>query len=120
MVATPITPIPTVVTLTSKKRDSALLVLVCLVERRVPDTVHLLCQVETKRHGHTSKMCFRQSPQRVTASHAVNGLAMVFSTIYISKATLTIYIEGSGHYVKMVHNGIEYGDMQLITEVCAF
>jgi len=23
---------------------------------------------------------------------------------------------GSGHYVKMVHNGIEYGDMQLITE----
>ena len=25
---------------------------------------------------------------------------------------------GSGHYVKMVHNGIEYGDMQLICEVC--
>ena len=25
--------------------------------------------------------------------------------------------EGSGNYVKMVHNGIEYGDMQLITEV---
>lgn len=24
--------------------------------------------------------------------------------------------EGSGHYVKMVHNGIEYGDMQLIGE----
>jgi 6-phosphogluconate dehydrogenase len=23
---------------------------------------------------------------------------------------------GSGHYVKMVHNGIEYGDMQLIAE----
>jgi 6-phosphogluconate dehydrogenase len=23
---------------------------------------------------------------------------------------------GAGHYVKMVHNGIEYGDMQLITE----
>jgi len=26
---------------------------------------------------------------------------------------------GSGHYVKMVHNGIEYGDMQIISE-CAF
>ncbi len=26
---------------------------------------------------------------------------------------------GSGHYVKMVHNGIEYGDMQLICEVYA-
>src|SRR5213592_4432199 len=24
--------------------------------------------------------------------------------------------QGSGHYVKMVHNGIEYGDMQLICE----
>ncbi|KAL0263930.1 UNVERIFIED_CONTAM: hypothetical protein PYX00_011006 [Menopon gallinae] len=24
---------------------------------------------------------------------------------------------GSGHYVKMVHNGIEYGDMQLISEI---
>ncbi|OAF69118.1 hypothetical protein A3Q56_03146 [Intoshia linei] len=26
---------------------------------------------------------------------------------------------GSGHYVKMVHNGIEYGDMQVIAEVYA-
>jgi 6-phosphogluconate dehydrogenase len=24
---------------------------------------------------------------------------------------------GSGNYVKMVHNGVEYGDMQLIAEV---
>ncbi|QCI16942.1 NADP-dependent phosphogluconate dehydrogenase [Buchnera aphidicola (Aphis helianthi)] len=24
--------------------------------------------------------------------------------------------DGSGHYVKMIHNGIEYGDMQLISE----
>ncbi len=24
---------------------------------------------------------------------------------------------GAGNYVKMVHNGIEYGDMQLISEV---
>ena len=23
---------------------------------------------------------------------------------------------GSGHFVKMIHNGIEYGDMQLIAE----
>ena len=27
---------------------------------------------------------------------------------------------GSGHYVKMVHNGIEYGDMQLIAEAADF
>jgi 6-phosphogluconate dehydrogenase len=25
--------------------------------------------------------------------------------------------DGAGHFVKMVHNGIEYGDMQIITEV---
>ncbi|WP_299070816.1 decarboxylating NADP(+)-dependent phosphogluconate dehydrogenase [Accumulibacter sp.] len=25
---------------------------------------------------------------------------------------------GAGHFVKMVHNGIEYGDMQLIAEAC--
>ena len=28
--------------------------------------------------------------------------------------------EGSGHYVKMVHNGIEYADMELISEAYAF
>lgn len=25
--------------------------------------------------------------------------------------------DGAGHFVKMVHNGIEYGDMQLISEI---
>jgi 6-phosphogluconate dehydrogenase len=24
---------------------------------------------------------------------------------------------GAGHYIKMVHNGIEYADMQLIAEI---
>lgn len=28
--------------------------------------------------------------------------------------------EGAGHYVKMVHNGIEYGDMQMICEAYLF
>lgn len=28
--------------------------------------------------------------------------------------------EGAGHYVKMIHNGIEYGDMQLICEAYQF
>lgn len=31
-----------------------------------------------------------------------------------------IGMNGSGHYVKMIHNGIEYGDMQLISEVFFF
>jgi 6-phosphogluconate dehydrogenase len=31
-----------------------------------------------------------------------------------------VYIgsEGSGHFIKMVHNGIEYAEMQLLAEVC--
>jgi len=35
--------------------------------------------------------------------------------------TCTTYIgeNGAGHYVKMVHNGIEYGDMQMICEAYA-
>jgi 6-phosphogluconate dehydrogenase (decarboxylating) len=54
---------------------------------------------------------------RVTANHAVNGLAMVcIFGISVSQNT-DRDTEGSGHYVKMVHNGIEYGDMQLISEV---
>jgi 6-phosphogluconate dehydrogenase len=34
----------------------------------------------------------------------------------------TTYVgpDGAGHFVKMVHNGIEYGDMQLIAEVYDF
>ena len=34
--------------------------------------------------------------------------------VVVGRAGLTR--AGSGHYVKMVHNGIEYGDMQLIAE----
>ena len=29
---------------------------------------------------------------------------------------IQVGLEGAGHFVKMVHNGIEYGDMQLICE----
>ena len=36
---------------------------------------------------------------------------LTFSVIQVGK-------DGAGHYVKMVHNGIEYGDMQLICEAC--
>ena len=38
-----------------------------------------------------------------------------------SMAPCVTYIgpDGAGHYVKMVHNGIEYGDMQLICEAYA-
>jgi 6-phosphogluconate dehydrogenase len=51
-------------------------------------------------------------------NHVVNGSVTVRDSrelhVYWKLITLE---EGAGHYVKMVHNGIEYGDMQLISEV---
>ncbi|URJ29558.1 NADP-dependent phosphogluconate dehydrogenase [Blochmannia endosymbiont of Camponotus modoc] len=40
----------------------------------------------------------------------------------VNDETCVAYIgpNGSGHYVKMIHNGIEYGDMQIIAEIYFF
>ena len=46
---------------------------------------------------------------RSSASHWEPVTGGVPCTAYIGT-------DGSGHYVKMVHNGIEYGDMQMICE----
>lgn len=40
----------------------------------------------------------------------------IAAVAYGEPCTSYIGADGSGHYVKMVHNGIEYGDMQLIAE----
>jgi len=51
---------------------------------------------------------------------AYDLMASVFAKIaaQVNGEPCCAYIgpDGAGHYVKMVHNGIEYGDMQLITE----
>ncbi|TLS37951.1 NADP-dependent phosphogluconate dehydrogenase [Pseudalkalibacillus caeni] len=51
---------------------------------------------------------------------AYDLVAPIFKDIAakVNGEACTTYIgpDGAGHYVKMVHNGIEYGDMQLITE----
>lgn len=51
---------------------------------------------------------------------AYEQVAPIFSAIAakVNGEPCTTYIgpDGAGHYVKMVHNGIEYGDMQLIAE----
>ena len=43
----------------------------------------------------------------------------MFRCSQVNDGPCTTYLGsiGSGNYVKMVHNGIEYGDMQLIAEV---
>ena len=52
---------------------------------------------------------------------AYNEIANILESIAAKKdnSPCCTYIgpEGSGHYVKMVHNGIEYADMQLLSEV---
>lgn len=51
---------------------------------------------------------------------AYEQVAPIFRAIaaHVNGEPCTTYIgpDGAGHYVKMVHNGIEYGDMQLIAE----
>jgi len=51
---------------------------------------------------------------------AYDEIASMFSKIaaQVADGTCCSYVgpDGAGHYVKMVHNGIEYSDMQLISE----
>lgn len=51
---------------------------------------------------------------------AYDELAPIFTKIaaQVKDTPCCSYVgpDGAGHYVKMVHNGIEYGDMQLISE----
>lgn len=47
---------------------------------------------------------------------AVGYLKEFFEAITVSDGFLHTGISGSGHYVKMIHNGIEYGMMQAIGE----
>ncbi|AIN47316.1 NADP-dependent phosphogluconate dehydrogenase [Candidatus Palibaumannia cicadellinicola] len=55
--------------------------------------------------------------------HAYDLIAPILKTIAAraNNEACVAYIgpDGAGHYVKMVHNGIEYGDMQLIAETYA-
>jgi 6-phosphogluconate dehydrogenase len=54
------------------------------------------------------------------SEHSWNAIRPVFEAIAAksdSGACVThVGSDGAGHFVKMVHNGIEYGDMQLIAE----
>jgi 6-phosphogluconate dehydrogenase len=53
---------------------------------------------------------------------AYEGVEHVFTTIaaQVDGTPCCTYVgpDGAGHYVKMVHNGIEYADIQLIAEAC--
>ena len=46
----------------------------------------------------------------------LNHACLILLYVYVLPFALQVGEDGAGHYVKMVHNGIEYGDMQLIGE----
>jgi hypothetical protein len=118
-VATLTSPIPIDAPHIWPKRDIVSSEPVSLVVRKVPDMAHPSCPVAMRRPGLLSRTCCSPSRPRATESHAANGLATVCTPnpLYITDFALNHPLAGSGHYVKMVHNGIEYGDMQLISEV---
>ena len=47
---------------------------------------------------------------------AIRAMCPVGDGTWLTLPLLQVGAEGAGHYVKMVHNGIEYGDMQLCCE----
>ncbi len=55
------------------------------------------------------------------SAHVPDTLSAPLPDGTLRQAPCCTYIgpDGAGHYVKMVHNGIEYGDMQLICEAYA-
>ncbi|HBS92284.1 MAG TPA: phosphogluconate dehydrogenase (NADP(+)-dependent, decarboxylating) [Erysipelotrichaceae bacterium] len=56
------------------------------------------------------------SGEKEVYAHVSNMLEDISAKAYGEPCVGYIGQDGSGHYVKMVHNGIEYGDMQLIAE----
>ncbi len=64
----------------------------------------------------------RRGPSMMPGGHrfAYDALAPILTKIaaQVDDGPCVDYMGpgGAGHYVKMVHNGIEYGDMQLIAE----
>lgn len=53
---------------------------------------------------------------KIAHSHLKPILEAISAHVEGEACTTYIGNDGAGHYVKMVHNGIEYGDMQLIAE----
>jgi hypothetical protein len=99
----------------SRRRACSLSVPVSLVVRRVPETVLPSCPVVPMPLGPTSRRSSVSSYQLVGDGQ----LTIPEKTAAQAEGEPCcdwVGQTGSGHYVKMVHNGIEYGDMQLIAE----
>ena len=73
--------------------------------KKAPGMVHRSCQVDHLPPGHTSNRFFRLFAAKVKRPDGGEDACCDW-----------VGENGAGHYVKMVHNGIEYGDMQLICE----
>ena len=87
------------------------------MEKRVPDMAPPSCLVETRRLGHTSRWVWLKREIVLEANKWKDVLQSISAKSDGEACCQWVGDEGAGHYVKMVHNGIEYGDMQLICEV---
>ena len=72
----------------------------CRAARKARATARRSCRAARQSRGRRSRTCSRRLPPRTDAGPCVTHVGA----------------DGAGHFVKMVHNGIEYGDMQLIAE----
>ena len=110
------------------RRSFILLVVEWAVERKEQDMDRPLCQ-EVQATPGKNKTCLVYL-NKLLASWNVSGvlsdrkhLQPIFQAICAKSngepCCDWVGPEGAGHFVKMVHNGIEYGDMQLICEAYA-
>ena len=85
---------------TSRRRASTSSAWASRAARRARVAAPRSCRAATPRRGTRSRRSSRRSRRRPTRA----------------RASPTSARTAPGHFVKMVHNGIEYGDMQLIAE----
>lgn len=73
---------------------------------------YLDCGTSGGLHGRTQGYCLMVGGERT----AFDAVAPLLNAIAAQNAVLYVGPSGSGHYVKMVHNGIEYALMQAYAE----
>ena len=90
---------------------------VLAAEKKVRDLVHPLCLDAQLTPGMQSKIFGSPFPLKLILKMVSLLKGQLLKSCY-RRSSLCFYIgsDGAGHYVKMVHNGIEYGDMQMICE----
>lgn len=97
---------------------------VCPAEKREPDMDHPSCPEDRHKLGKPCldlQLAGRSEDwflncELVSRPHVKDIFQSISAKVNGEPCCDWVGEDGSGHFVKMVHNGIEYGDMQLICE----